>query len=68
MLFRSGELIRWIDDNNVCHDNDRDNHEYLQREEKYLSNAEKYAMELNMNTSAERTGDDSGQAEDAASN
>lgn len=66
--YDSGELIRWIDDNNVCHDNDRDNHEYLQREEKYLSNAEKYAMELNMNTSAERTGDDSGQAEDAASN
>ena len=50
-------MIRWIDENNVCHDNETNNHEYLQREEKYLDNAEKFAMELNVGTSAERTGD-----------
>lgn len=55
--YDEGELIRWIDENNVCHDNETNNHEYLQREEKYLDNAEKFAMELNVGTSAERTGD-----------
>ena len=58
--YDEGELIRWIDENNICHDNETDNHEYLQREEKYLDNAEKFAMELNMGTSAERTGDNIG--------
>ncbi len=55
--YDEGDLIRWIDENNVCHDNETDNHEYLQREEKYLDNAEKFAMELNVGASAERTGD-----------
>lgn len=55
--YDEGDLIRWIDENNVCHDNETNNHEYLQREEKYLDNAEKFAMELNVGTSAERTGD-----------
>lgn len=58
--YDEGDLIRWIDENNVCHDNETNNHEYLQREEKYLDNAEKFAMELNMGTSAERTGDNIG--------
>lgn len=55
--YDEGDLIRWIDENNVCHDNETNSHEYLQREEKYLDNAEKFAMELNVGTSAERTGD-----------
>ncbi|GAB6104527.1 hypothetical protein JCM17039_12810 [Blautia glucerasea] len=55
--YDEGDLIRWIDENNVCHDNETNTHEYLQREEKYLDNAEKFAMELNVGTSAERTGD-----------
>lgn len=54
--YDEGDLIRWIDENNVCHDNETNSHEYLQREEKYLDNAEKFAMELNVGTSAERTG------------
>lgn len=55
--YNDGEMIRWIDENNVCHDGETDNHEYRQREQKYWYNAEKYEMELNVGTSAERTED-----------
>ena len=30
-----GELIRWIDDQEICHDNETDNPEYVKRGEKY---------------------------------
>lgn len=54
--YDDGELIRWIDENNVCHDNE-DDFEYKAREKKYWSNAEGYETELNVGTSAERTED-----------
>lgn len=35
-----GNLIRWIDENRICHDNEKDNPEYMERGAKYLSKAE----------------------------
>lgn len=34
-----GELIRWIDSNGKCHDNETDNEEYVKRGEKYWDNS-----------------------------
>lgn len=45
--YDEGELIRWIDGNNVCHDNETDNNEYQQREKKYWDKAEAFQTELN---------------------
>ena len=33
--YDEGEMIRWIDENNICHDNETDNYEYRERAEKY---------------------------------
>ena len=41
------KLIRWIDENNVCHDNETDNEEYVNRGEKYWEQAQKYESQLN---------------------
>lgn len=35
-----GELIRWIDENKLCHDNETDNSEYVERGERYWNNAQ----------------------------
>lgn len=35
-----GNLIRWIDENETCHDNEKDNPEYMERGAKYLKRAE----------------------------
>lgn len=35
-----GNLIRWIDENEICHDNEKDNPEYMERGAKYLKRAE----------------------------
>lgn len=45
--YDEGELIRWIDDRNVCHDGESDNHEYQQREKKYWDKAEAFQTEMN---------------------
>ena len=36
--YDDGELIRWIDANGTCHDNETDNDEYVKRGEKYWNN------------------------------
>lgn len=38
---KQGKMIRWIDDGNLCHDNETDNPEYVERAEKYWENSEK---------------------------
>lgn len=35
-----GQLIRWIDENKRCHDNETDNSEYVERGERYWNNAQ----------------------------
>ena len=37
--YDNGELIRWIDANGTCHDNETDNDEYVKRGEKYWNNS-----------------------------
>lgn len=34
-----GKLIRWIDENKLCHDNETDNSEYIERGERYWNKA-----------------------------
>jgi serine/threonine-protein kinase len=36
---KDGELIRWIDANDVCHDYETDNDEYVERGERYWNNS-----------------------------
>lgn len=36
---KEGRMIRWIDQDGVCHDNEHDNPEYVEREEKYWNNS-----------------------------
>lgn len=60
--YDDGELVRWIDENNRCHDNETDNNEYVSRGEKYLERAEKYKEELNLSSD-----DTSGNTEGSAS-
>ncbi len=45
--YEDGELIRWIDENNRCHDNETDNEEYVERGKKYYDLAETYKNQLN---------------------
>lgn len=44
--YDDGQLIRWIDDENICHDDETENEEYMEREEKYWDLAVKYEEEL----------------------
>ena len=37
--YDDGELIRWIDANGKCHDNETDNEEFVKRGEKYWNNS-----------------------------
>ena len=46
--YDDGKIVRWIDENNRCHDNETDNSEYVSRGEKYLERAEEYKNELNL--------------------
>lgn len=42
---KKGKMIRWIDENGLCHDNETDNPEYVEREEKYWDNSVKLLSE-----------------------
>ncbi len=42
--YRNEELQRWIDSKNVCHDFDRENPEFVDREEKYLEHSRNLTM------------------------
>ena len=53
--YDDGELIRWIDENNVCHDNETDNEEYVDRGKKYWDQAEEYKSQLNASASSTDT-------------
>lgn len=44
--YKDEELQRWIDNKNVCHDYDRDNEEFVNREKKYLENSHEYTSGL----------------------
>ena len=46
--YDEGKLVRWIDENNRCHDNETDNDEYKSRGEKYRNFAEEYKNQLNL--------------------
>lgn len=48
--YEDGKLVRWIDENNRCHDNETDNSEYVSRGETYLERAEEYKDELNLSS------------------
>ena len=48
--YDEGKLVRWIDENNRCHDNETNNDEYVSRGEKYLNRAEEYKNELNLSS------------------
>ena len=37
--YRDGMLIRWIDEDGTCHDNDWDDQEYVERGDKYWLNS-----------------------------
>ena len=43
--YDDGELIRWIDANGTCHDNETDNDEYVKRGKKYWNNSLKALKE-----------------------
>ncbi len=40
--YDNGELIRWIDEDNICHDSATENKEYVERGKQYLDNSQKY--------------------------
>lgn len=44
--YKDGELIRWIDKKNRCHDSETDNEEYVERGARYYEWAQKYLEEL----------------------
>lgn len=44
--YKDGELIRWIDRKNRCHDSETDNEEYVERGARYYERAQKYLEEL----------------------
>lgn len=46
--YDSEKLIRWVDENNRCHDNENDNDEFVARGAKYLKFAEEYEAELHL--------------------
>ena len=56
--FDNSRLIRWIDQNNVVHDNETDNKTYTERGEKYLNLAEEYREELGGGTVSSGEGTD----------
>lgn len=56
--FDNGRLIRWIDKDNVVHDNETDNKTYTERGEKYLNLAEEYREELGGGTVSSGEGTD----------
>lgn len=56
--FDNGRLIRWIDQDNVVHDNETDNKTYTERGEKYLNLAEEYREELGGGTVSSGEGTD----------
>lgn len=45
--YKNGSLIRWIDENNRCHDGEKDNEEYVNRGSKYWDQAVVYKNLLN---------------------
>ncbi len=45
--YKEGSLIRWIDENNRCHDGETDNEEYVNRGTKYWDQAVVYKNLLN---------------------
>lgn len=45
--YKEGSLIRWIDENNRCHDGETDNEEYVNRGSKYWDQAVVYKNLLN---------------------
>ena len=53
--YDDGSLIRWIDDENVCHDNETDNEEYVSLGEKYWNQAVEFEEELGGEAMEERT-------------
>lgn len=55
--YGNGSLIRWIDDENVCHDNEKDNEEYVSRGEKYWNQAVEFEAELGGGVTEERIDD-----------
>lgn len=44
--YKDGELIRWIDKKNRCHDSETDDEEYVERGARYYERAQKYLEEL----------------------
>lgn len=48
--YDNGKLVRWIDEQNRCHDNETDNDEYKSRGEKYWNLAEEYKNQLHIST------------------
>ena len=56
--FDNSRLIRWIDQDNVVHDNETDNKTYTERGEKYLNLAEEYREELGGGTVSSGEGTD----------
>ena len=52
--YDDGSLIRWIDDENRCHDKETDNEEYVNRGEKYWSRAVEFEEELGVGGTEER--------------
>ena len=52
--YDDGSLIRWIDDENRCHDSETDNEEYVNRGEKYWSRAVEFEEEIGAGGTEER--------------
>lgn len=44
--YMDGELIRWIDQKNRCHDGETDNSEYVERGAKYYASGSRYLQEM----------------------
>lgn len=65
--YDDGKIVRWIDENNRCHDNETDNSEYVSRGEKYLERAEEYKNELNLSTEDSSASNEQNASEDSAS-
>lgn len=52
--YDDGSLIRWIDDENRCHDSETDNEEYVNRGEKYWNQAAEFEEEMGAGGTEER--------------
>lgn len=44
--YKNEKLIRWVDQNNRCHDGETDNEEYVKRGEEYQKRVQSYLLEL----------------------